>query len=748
MSDYQTEFAEEIAYLEKTLSFIKQEIDQETAMVQERKETLLAARKDMMDNTVNFSDDFEKLADWNQYNNEVNNQTAYYMSAVKRLDNFRKMVDTPYFGRFDFAEAERPGLEKIYVGLHNVIDPGTNKIYIYDWRAPIASIFYRYEPGPAVFQAPGGLISGEVFLKRQYKILKSMLKYYFDCSLKIDDEMLQEVLSRNASAKMRSIVETIQKEQDMIIRDTAHELLIVQGAAGSGKTSVALHRIAFLLYEGLQSRASANDFLIISPNAVFGKYISSVLPELGEENVAQTTFDRLLDFLVADDIVCETRNEQLESLIEGQNMPAGEQRLAAIQFKGSKEFTMILDRLMNYYERQLIPFEDIYYDDILVESKENIRTLFLKNRATMPMASRLEKIKNRIWEKIRPVRQNRLKKIEKEVQQSEGHDLEIKSYSRLRSINETKVLAERLKNFTQVDYRQIYRALFDNLKLIRQLAKEITLPADIEAIIIATKERLAEGSYFFEDGVALLYLKLRTQGLDPFYQVRQVVIDEAQDYYPLQYEIFSSLFKGARYTVLGDLAQSLEKQTDQSIYEDIPKIFRVADYLKMNLDKSYRSSYEIGRFARQLLGGRDDYESFERHENEPRVSSKSSHDELDSAVLRDIENFQAAGYESIAVICKTGREAEAVYHRLQSKTAMKLLNRSEGEIHQGVLVLPTYMAKGLEFDVVVVYDAGSKNYRSEFDRRLLYVACTRALHQLVLYYIDGKSHFLPENSSL
>jgi DNA helicase-2/ATP-dependent DNA helicase PcrA len=253
LDDYQRDFREETKYLEQTLACIQDEIEKGTGSLQSSRNNLIASRKDMWENTVHFSNDFARLTELNQYLAEVNRQTATYINSLNRIEKLKKMIGSPYFGRFDFVEDGFEEREKIYVGLGNVMDPATNDIYVFDWRAPICSIFYRHELGPATYEAPIGLISGEVLLKRQYKIQNSQLEYFFDCSIQINDEILQEVLSRNSSAKMRNIVETIQKEQDIIIRDTTNELLMVQGVAGSGKTSIALHRIAFLLYDGLKS---------------------------------------------------------------------------------------------------------------------------------------------------------------------------------------------------------------------------------------------------------------------------------------------------------------------------------------------------------------------------------------------------------------------------------------------------------------------------------------------------------------
>jgi DNA helicase-2/ATP-dependent DNA helicase PcrA len=742
LDDYQRDFREETKYLEQTLACIQDEIEKGTGSLQSSRNNLIASRKDMWENTVHFSNDFARLTELNQYLAEVNRQTATYINSLNRIEKLKKMIGSPYFGRFDFVEDGFEEREKIYVGLGNVMDPATNDIYVFDWRAPICSIFYRHELGPATYEAPIGLISGEVLLKRQYKIQNSQLEYFFDCSIQINDEILQEVLSRNSSAKMRNIVETIQKEQDIIIRDTTNELLMVQGVAGSGKTSIALHRIAFLLYDGLKSNIRPENFLIISPNTIFSQYISSVLPELGEKNVGQITFDELARQVLAGRLKLETRNAQLESLIASQGTTEGELRRRSIEFKGSAVFQVILDRLLEYYARHLIPFADVYYNGEIIETRQQLKNQFLHKKFEQPMARRLEKIKQRILEKVHSLRKLRLKKIEEIVQKSEGHDLEIKSFSRLLSIKETKVFMERLRRFTEVDYEQVYQVLFNEPQLFLKLARGLELPAEILPIISTTRERLDQGWICYEDIAPLLYLRLRIEGGDFLPQIRQVIIDEAQDYYPLQYEVFKRLFKVARYTVLGDIQQGIVQDADQSLYKKIADTLGKKKAITLHLNKSYRSSYEISRFAQNLLGKKQDGIPFERHDAEPIVVFQENEERVDQSIARDLEACLEQGYKTVAVICKTRQEAHKVRARLKKLTNQPLINPGDGELPKGAVVIPVYLAKGLEFDVVLVYGADRDNYSSEYDRKLLYVACTRALHRLALYYTGEKSRFL------
>ena len=743
MSSYRQDLKEELAYLDKTVLCLKRELEKEVERLTVRKDNLLETRKKMWEDTVHFSNDFERLTEISQYLSEVANQTSSYGNTHKRIENYKRVLNLPYFGRFDFVEEGWDEKEKIYVGLHNVIDSQTNDIVVYDWRAPISSMFYQYELGDAAYQAPGGVITGEVLLKRQYKIRQGRLKYFFDCNIKIDDEVLQEVLSHNTSVKMKSVVETIQKEQDIIIRDTDNELLIVQGVAGSGKTSIALHRIAFLLYHGMNANLMSNNILIISPNTIFSKYTSSVLPELGEENVEQITFDDLIVKVLEGRLRTESRNKRLEALIGAQDDRASALRKSSIAFKESKVFEIILNRLIRYYAHHFIVFEDVYYDGITLETKQQLKAHFLNDKIGMPIAKRLKRLESRILDKIHLLQKKRIKKIEHLVQKMDGHGLEIQSFSRLLSIKESKVLLKRIKGFTEIHYLHVYRVLFTVDGLFFKLAQGLELPRDIEQIIAMTRNNLEKDYAPYEDCTALLFLKLKLEGSNMFSAIKQVVIDEAQDYTSMHYEVFNLLFKDVRYTVLGDIYQSIDRSVNASLYDRVVEIFGKRKAVKLSLNKSYRSSYEISAFAQKILDVRQDYICFERHEAEPVVVCRDSVKSMEQGIIQDVGECVEKGYESVAVICKTAAESEKCYHRFKDFVNLKLVISNDAEFEKGVVVMPAYMAKGLEFDAVFVYNVSADNYWNDFDRKLLYIACTRALHRLVIYYTGEKSALIP-----
>ncbi|OPJ57606.1 HelD family protein [Clostridium oryzae] len=741
MSNFIKNQQEENMYLSETLKAIEKELIKETENLQHKNKSLISSRKEMWEAGVHFSDDVDRIPELLNYLSEVSRESRTYDSVVKNVEKYTRMINTPYFARIDFKE-ENYDSEKIYIGMHSLIDSDTKDIYIYDWRAPISSMFYRCELGNGSYISPQGIIEGNITLKRQYKIEKSVLKFFFDSSVKIDDEILQQVLSRNASPKMRNIVETIQKEQDMIIRDTDNELLIVQGVAGSGKTSIALHRIAFLLYEGLSSRLQANNVIIISPNDTFSRYIEGVLPELGEDNVENLTFDKIIRKHICCGYLTESRSEQLERLVTAQEKDDFAVLDSSIKFKGSVEFVNILNRLVRYCEKHLIDFQDIYYDKKIIYTRQELRNFFLDNKINLPIAKRLNRIENMILNKIHALRKERLQKIEEVVEKCDNHRLEIKAFARLMAIKESDNFINYLKKFTVVNYVKLYYKMFSNKKLFLMLARGLQLPRNIEDILEATEINFLKNKINYEDCAALLYIKFKLEGSDNFSQIKQVVIDEAQDYYPLQYEVFKLLFKEARYTVLGDYNQSLERQGNANLYNDIERIFGKKKSIKLFMKKSFRSSYEINRFSKKLLDGKEEIISFDRHEEEPKIISAKDIYNMDRLISEDIDELYKKGYETIGVICKTRSAALEAEHRLKELVSVKILDKSEDEIKKGVLVVPSYLAKGLEFDAVIVYNASNRKYKSEIDRRLFYVACTRALHQLHVYYVGEKNKFL------
>lgn len=735
---------EEIKYLEEIINLLKNRLEYETNQLENQRSDLIESRREMWENTTHSSTDFDKLTDFNQYLSALQAQTFTYTELAKRISRCEKMLESPYFARIDFTEEGYDDIEKIYIGLFNLMDDETHEIKVYDWRAPISSIYYRNEVGPVEYKAPAGLIKGFVSLKRQFKITKGKMEYFFDSNINILDEMLMVALSKNMTSRMKIIVETIQKQQDLIIRDMFNDLLLVQGVAGSGKTSIALHRIAYLMYQGLNLKLSANNVIVISPNPLFSKYISNVLPELGEENINEYTFENIFLKIFENKLSMKTKSENFENIITAETEEQRNFLRSYDEFKGSFVFLNIIDKFVEYYERKLVPFEDVYYNGKIIEKRELSKAFLLSGKLDMPTSKKLKIIENRILEKVRDNRIERRSKIEKTVNELNNHEFEIMSFTRLLAAKETQVLTERLRKFTEFESFEIYKKLFSDINLFKKISKGLELPENIDEIIRYTNAALSDPFNIpYADGIALMYLKIKAEGCDLFSEIKQVVVDEAQDYYHIHYYILKSLFRYARFTIVGDINQSIEKSSDLPLYDDIISIFNFEKSSKVFLNKSYRSSYEIGKFSAKLLGDEDSIEFFRRNEEEPAIVKLINNLSLQDEIVKTIEKYKSQGFSSIAVICKDRKEASRLYFKLTDKIKIKLIDYLDYEsVLEGTLILPVYLAKGLEFDAVIVYEANNNNYNTEFDKKLLYIACTRALHRLSLFYSGELTKFL------
>lgn len=743
MIDNNDKYTEEIKYLNEIINLLKYKLEYETSNLEDQKADLIESRREMWENTTHSSADFDKLSDLNQYLSALQAQTFTYTELAKRISKYEKMLDSPYFARIDFTEEGYDDTEKIYIGLFNLMDEETHEIKVYDWRAPISSIYYRNEVGPVEYKAPVGLIKGFVSLKRQYKITKGQMEYFFDSNINILDEMLMVALSKNMTSKMKTIVETIQKQQDLIIRDLYNDLLVVQGVAGSGKTSVALHRIAFLMYQGLNLKLSANNIIVISPNPLFSRYISNVLPELGEENINEYTFENIFLKLFENKLSMKTKSENFENIIIAETEEKRNFLRSYDEFKGSAVFLKIIDRFIDYYEHKLIPFEDVYYNGQIIEKRELLKAFLLSGKLDMPTAKKLKIIENRIKDKIRDMKNIRRSKIETAVNKLNNHEFEIKSFTRLLAAKETQSITDKLQNFTEFKSFEIYKKLFSDINVFKKISKGLNLPENIDEIINYTNIALNDSYNIpYSDGIALMYLKIKAEGCDLFSGIKQVVVDEAQDYYPIHYYILKHLYRYARFTIVGDVNQSIEKNSDISLYDEIISIFNFEKSNKVFLNKSYRSSYEISNFSTKLLDVGSQTEFFKRNEEEP-IIYKATSTNLQDEIVKAIEKYKSQGFSSIAVICKNRKEATDLYFKLSNKIKLKLIDYLDYEsVLEGILILPVYLAKGLEFDAVIVYEANNKNYNTKYDKKLLYIACTRALHRLSLFYTGKLTKFL------
>ncbi|MDT8385766.1 MAG: AAA family ATPase [Gammaproteobacteria bacterium] len=648
--------------------------------IQSRKEYLWEARRDM--------DHIEKIAV--RQTIEQTLDSAEVLQAQQQ--KLRKLIHSPYFGRFDFHKSGEAGSEPIYIGVHHFRDETVHQTLVYDWRAPIASMFYDYETGPARYQAPAGEIEGQLTRKRQFRIRDGQMEFVIESGVHIVDDVLQEELSRASGDEgMKNIVATIQRDQNAIIRNDDAHTLIIQGVAGSGKTSIALHRIAYLLYR-FKDTLSSDDILIISPNRVFADYIGNVLPELGEEQVAEIGMEDLAAELLDHQYRFQSFFEQTTQLLE-KNDAALKARIAA---KASPDFLRQIDR---------------YADELEKRSFEAVE--WRTGRKIVPDWFFAE-----TWRKHRGVAlTERIARVVKAAETQIGihynYDLRTDERQSLREAIRGMVRKKTL--------RQAYQRLYEWLG-----QPELFKPAG--------------GKLEYGDVFPLIYLKMRLEGIrNPRPAVKHLLIDEMQDYTPVQYAVLARLFS-CRKTVLGDATQSVNPYSSSSA-EQIQRSLQSA--IQVKLTKSYRSTWEIMQFA-LAISPNPELEAMKRHGEAPEVVSYKRPAQMVERIGKEIEAFRGSEHHSLAIIAKTQKQAARLHKSLaDAGVETRLLAADSTGFSSGVIVCTAHLAKGLEFDRVIVADAGAGNYHTEMDRNLLYIACTRAMHRLTLFSVGEPSPLLP-----
>ncbi len=711
MEKNNSELEYELKRLEQTLSIAAKQLEIERQRNEDNKSAIISAKQELREDTAHSiaslwnSEEFEALAELSQYANPITNIITDYEAVKNKIFVLENIIRSPYFARIDFKYDDEDDYEKIYIGRSSLKKDNSYEMDVHDWRSPIASVFYRFVTGEVYYDAPVGRITGEVGRKRQYEINNSKLEYFFDADVQIVDEFLRKLLSQNASSQMKTIVETIQKEQDIVIRDMENDLMMVQGVAGSGKTSIALHRAAYLMYQGLSNKLSANNIMIISPNTLFEQYISNVLPELGERNVISAVFEDIMADIVKIKRI-QPRSRFLENLITSQSYRNIIK--SSIEFKTSNSFITMLNRLIDDLPERWIDFNDVYYHHQCILTREAIKGM-ISERADIPFGIRLMQLEEFVLERMHDVKKERVGRAEKAAMKKE------------------------LQKFTKPDVLDIYRRLFDDREYFDSLAKDILLGENIDEIIEYTRDNLNANQLYYDDGIVLTYLKLKLYGTDEYRAIKQVVIDEAQDYYPIQYEIFNRMFPNAKFTILGDINQTLEKQEDVSLYERIGKILNKKTASFVTMDKSFRCTNEILSFSLKFIDKSPDIKSFNRKGDMPQIFAAPNRMAFIHNIADEVEICREKGYRSIGLLCKTEKNALSLYKLIKGKMDVQLIKDESISDLKGVFIMPVYMSKGLEFDAVLICDADDMNYNSSDDKKLLYIACTRALHRLNMF---------------
>ncbi|HDK7160328.1 TPA: UvrD-helicase domain-containing protein [Clostridium botulinum] len=737
MKDFEWKLEKE--WLQEVLQEVRKQYNEKHDLKEKFKKDAIETQRELWDDvgSVSIANGLEQVVDFIGFINTMKIQKRSHEFTKKLEEKYERMFLSPYFGRMEFIENGEEKAEKYYIGISNLINDNYDFL-VYDWRAPVSSMFYDYEIGEANYKCPEGRVNGKLTLKRQYKINNGEIKYMFDSNLKIDDEVLQDILGKSTDSKMNAIVTTIQREQNKVIRNEEYKNLIVQGPAGSGKTSVALHRIAYLLYKH-RDKISPQNIVIFSPNDIFNDYISNVLPQLGEDNMCQTTFKEYMHKALGNGLIKENYSEMMEYILVSKKNGVYEKRINNIKFKSSMEFMDILKAYVGYLEKMDRNFTDITFRGDLIISSKDIEELFFKDYVKLPLKRRLQKIRRRILFLMEPYEKHWVKEESEELKNSGNYidNVEIME----RSINivkdEIKDIYHEINRMTDFDLVDVYKKLFENLEFFLKKSNNEYYEKNIDEIKNYTLEILRIGKLNYEDQPPLLYLKGALGDLPKTSEIKYVIIDEAQDYTPLQYEIFSQLFNHANMTILGDLHQSINPFMNVGDYSNISNVFPKDNTCIINLTKSYRSTMEITEFSRRILNKKITDQWVERSGDKPLVLGFPNEEAIKERLLKDIKIYKEKGYKSIGIITRTIKEAQEVHSFLKDKIHVKAIMKDDDEYVSDTLVIPAYLAKGLEFDVVLIYNAGDENYSCEEERLLLYTACTRALHLLCIYY-SGK----------
>lgn len=744
MSINKSEWLVEMEWLEKVLREVKKQLKEKQNSKDNFKKEAIETQRELWENlgAVSVENGMQHIGDFMQFINTMKIQKRNHEFERKLVDKYEKMTSSPYFARMDFEEEGEEKAEKYYVGISNLIDEDFDFL-IYDWRAPVSSMFYDYEIGSANYKCPDGIINGKISMKRQYKISDGKIDYMFDSNIKIDDEVLQDILSKSSDNKMKAIVTTIQREQNKAIRNEKYKNLIVQGPAGSGKTSVALHRIAYLLYKHRDTITSKN-IVIFSPNNIFNDYISNVLPQLGEENMLQTTFKEYMHKVLEEVGDKEDYCAMMETIFGNRSEQSYDIRIKSLKFKSSAEFVNLLKIYIKHLEKVGRDFKDITLREKTIISAVEIQELFYKDYKRLPLKRRLEKLKQRILYVIEPYEKTLVDKAVKEMEEFGEYLDKDEIVKRSKSLvnRDINSIINEVKEKTKFDLMDCYKAFYEDLE---DFLKMVNIKYDNESIREIkryTLENLRAKKINYEDQIALLFIKGAVGDIPKTEEVTYVIIDEAQDYSPLQYEIFNQLFNKTNKTILGDISQSINPYMNVESYNNVVNILKPEDTSIINLTKSYRSTMEITKFSRKILNEEIHDEYVERSGEWPKLTGFLDEEDINKRIVEEVKAYKSEGQNSIGIITKNVDEAQRVYNYLRDRINVKMIVSEDDEYVNDILIIPAYLAKGLEFDVVMIYNASDLRYKDEEDRLLLYTACTRALHVLNIFYLRNVSSLL------
>lgn len=688
-------------YLDLVMRVLYERIDAAKASLESKKSEVIELNKTMMEDIGNDVGSLGKFVDAYSYLTEIGSRAGVMRSSELEFARLDAMRNSPYFARMDFSSG---GVTmKVYIGTGSLMNPDTLDFYVFDWRSPIAGMYYDFEPGKAHYTSPGGVIEGEITKKRQFKIWQGEILAAYDTSVAIGDEMLIDALSKSADSKMQSIVCTIQREQNRVIRNRDSRCLIAFGPAGSGKTSVAMQRAAFFLY-AYRDEITSSNIMIFSPNNVFGDYISDVLPLLGEENVKSITLSDFANSLF------EGRYSfgSASSLLEFSVAPSGI-RAESARLKLSETLRRALQERIEFLTGNAPHFPDMVYDGKVLLSSEEMKELYTDDFSYLSIQGRLNKLYLRAAVFAKEAYKKKMAKAAQAVDREEDGAKEKLVKLRWDIREEYKAFERFAGRVLSADPETIY------LDVLEKLDKRV---------YTYTKENLTAGVPEAEDAAPLLYILSSTREIKN--EVKFLIVDEAQDYTPLAFDAIKNCFKKSGITVLGDTNQAVNPLSPLVTAEEIGKIFPESEVT--TLKKSYRNTVEISEFCSRILGI-ENPNYMKRNGEKVTMSRLHTREDYLKALVIESVKMKKEGRTS-AVIFPTGKECSELYEKYGKGAGLELVTGEDKVFKSGNMIIPAYMAKGLEFDAVLI---PYNSYERGELKHVLYTAATRALHVLKLF---------------
>ena len=687
----------------------------------------------------------------------------------KKIMDLRKIKTKPYFARIDF-KANGEEKEQLYIGKLSIIDSQTQEPIIIDWRAPISNLYYDGRIGKSHYKSPGGNVEGEISLKRQYFIENQILEKYSDIDLKANDELLQVALEEKADDRLKNIVATIQGEQNNIIRADMNKALIVQGVAGSGKTTIALHRIAYLIYNW-DKEFDPENFMIIAPNKFFLNYISGVLPDLGVENVKQYTFEDLAYEIIGKKLKISDSNEKLVTIVNKEfddiNHGDVDTIIAESKLKSSIEFKNVVDGYLKCLEENYLPKEDFILENVRIMRYDNIQKLFCDTYKDLDFEKRINEVKKHIFSKIKnnkdviekTIIQKRTFKINKMLKDDSLSEEE-KRQKRIEIFEESEDVLKKLDrdnmNIVNFYFNKINKK--DCLELYKDFINNYVFDhIDNEIIgsylVRNTMKNLNNGEITFEDLAPIIYIHYKVFGTKVKTALRHVIVDEAQDYGEFQFSVLKTILKSNSMTILGDIAQGVHSYRGIENWKKFMDVeFPDGNVSYTTLEKTYRTTKDIMKKANEVIDKLPEYEKQYIIKGEPVVNrpdsiyidKKESEEEIINSIHLKIKEYLEKGYKSIAIIGKDIDECKFIKKKLEKLNKdVKLIQSKDSEYNAGISIVPSYLAKGLEFDCVMLFNVNDEKYKNTvLDIKLLYVAITRAMSKLDVFYVGNISEIM------